>query len=180
MDEIIALIRCRLPDGPSSLSAPLARDDVLAGDERRLGFNLPALLKRLYGEIGNGGFGPGYGLIGLSGGALDDLGRTAPEIYAALSQPGADDSDFIWPTGLLPICHWGCAIYSCIACAAPGFPMKIFDPNLHASINSWDDAFFAEGLSFDEWIEAWARGEDLWEKSYGDDGAVARELLRRQ
>jgi hypothetical protein len=179
MDEAIALVRSRLPDGPSFLSAPLAREDALASDERRLGFRLPLLLKRLYREIGNGGFGPGYGLIGLSGGALDDLGRTAPEIYAAFSEPGEDDSDLIWPEGLLPICHWGCAIYSCIDCAAPGFPMKLFDPNLHARRDSWEDAFFDEVPSFDEWIEAWARGVDLWEKSYGDDGVVVRELRRR-
>ena len=180
MDAIIALVRGRLPDGPSSLCAPLAREDALASDERRLGFRLPLLMKRLYREIGNGGFGPGYGLIGLSGGALDDIGRTAPEIYASFSEPGEDDSDLKWPRGLLPICHWGCAIYSCIACAAPGFPMKIFDPNLHVSASSWDDAFFDEALTFDDWIEAWARGQDLWENSYGDDGVVVRELLRRQ
>jgi hypothetical protein len=29
--------------------------------ESRLSFPLPPLLKRLYVEIGNGGFGPGYG-----------------------------------------------------------------------------------------------------------------------
>ena len=84
MDAIIALVRGRLPDGPSSLCAPLAREDALASDERRLGFRLPLLMKRLYREIGNGGFGPGYGLIGLSGGALDDIGRTAPNLRLVL------------------------------------------------------------------------------------------------
>jgi len=47
-----------------------------------MGFALPPLLERLYSEVGNGGFGPGYELCGLSGGFAEDLqGLTLPDLY---------------------------------------------------------------------------------------------------
>ena len=184
VDEIVALVRSRQvgfhgPDESPLSCPPLAQKDALTNEERRLGFQLPPLLKRLYCEVCNGGFGPGYGLIGLSGGASDDLGRTAPEIYESFLTQAPSDLGWSWPRRLLPICNWGCAIYSCVDCTAPDFPMKIFDPNLHANSQSWADAFFDEASSFEVWIEAWGCGQDLWEKSYGDEGFITRELRRR-
>src|SRR5215510_6467043 len=87
-------------------------------------------MKRIYIEIGNGGFGPGYGLIGLTNGAPDDIGKIAPEIYNQLRSADRDDPNWKWPHGLLPICHWGCAILSCVDCTDPNFRMRIFDPNV--------------------------------------------------
>src|SRR4026207_99320 len=40
--------------------------DELELAEKRLGFQLPSLLRSLYLQIGNGGFGPGHGLLGLN------------------------------------------------------------------------------------------------------------------
>ena len=39
--------------------------DAVEAAERRFGHAFPSLLRRLYLEVGNGGFGPGYGIIGL-------------------------------------------------------------------------------------------------------------------
>ena len=55
MEAIIARVRSRLPDGPSSLCAPLAREDALASDEHGLGFRLPLLLKRPYPRLATEG-----------------------------------------------------------------------------------------------------------------------------
>ena len=63
---------------------------------------------------------------------------------------------------------------------APVFPMIIFDPNVHRDGDSWDDAFFAEQDSFDHWIADWARGVNLWERAYGDDGIVSKEVAARE
>ena len=38
---------------------------MLAETEARLGFTLPPLLARVYTEVADGGFGPGYGLLSL-------------------------------------------------------------------------------------------------------------------
>jgi len=46
---------------------------VVATVESRLGFGLPPLLRELYTQVGNGGFGPGYGILGLEGGFADPL-----------------------------------------------------------------------------------------------------------
>jgi hypothetical protein len=42
---------------------PLASRDAIARVASRLGFSLPPLLQRLYLEVADGGFGPGYGLF---------------------------------------------------------------------------------------------------------------------
>jgi hypothetical protein len=150
-----------------------------ASDEARLGFALPPLLKRIYQEIGNGGFGPGYGLIGLSGGVPDYDGSTAPALYELFRSSSTDEPGWNWPQGLLPICDWGCAIRSCVDCTEPDFKMRIFDPNVHDG-DDWADSLFEESPSFDTWIAEWASGASLWEAMYGSDGHIARILSERR
>jgi hypothetical protein len=182
-DLIIAAIRRRLKTkltdlGEPSRSQSKRGDQVdIAEEETRLGFSLPPLMKRIYTEIGNGGFGPGYGLIGLTNGVPDDTGQTAPTIYEQFRSP--DANDLKWPNGLLPICHWGCAILSCVDCVDPNFRMRIFDPNVHDG-DDWADAFFEESPGFDIWIRAWASGIDLWELMYGERGHIAQTLSTRR
>jgi hypothetical protein len=152
----------------------------LAADEEHFGFQLPPLLKVLYCEIGNGGFGPGYGLIGMSSGAPDDTGKTALEIYEQLRKGDADNPACNWPAGLLPICHWGCAILSCIDCADEKFSVRIFDPNIVGDSRMWDGSFFEEAASFDAWMTAWAEGRDIWNQTYGDSGTITLSLSQRK
>ena len=181
MDYLVAAIRrqlrAKIADmGERSRSLLKPGDPTeFANDERDLGFEFPSLLKRLYSEIGNGGFGPGYGLIGLSKGVPDDLGKTAPEIYR---QFRTRDTNWNWPVGLLPICHWGCAILSCIDCADSNFRMRIFDPNAHNG-NDWSDAFFEESPDFETWIGAWSKGVNLWDTMYGEGGHIFQILSDR-
>ncbi len=184
--DVVPLIRKRMQStmtdqGSTQRSRPLllAQKLELAADEEQLGFQLPPLLKQIYSEIGNGGFGPGYGLIGMSGGVPDDTGQTAPEIYSLLRLEPPEEGPWSWPEGLLPICHWGCAIYSCIDCTHSDFPLRVFDPNVHGDSNSWNDCFFNEVDSFEAWICAWADGVDLWKESYGEDGRITRILAQR-
>jgi len=158
MDDLtIAAIRRRLQSkitdlGEATYSKFGPGDPVkIADDEKRLGFTLPPLMKRIYIEIGNGGFGPGYGLIGLTNGAPDDIGKIAPEIYNQLRSADRDDPNWKWPHGLLPICHWGCAILSCVDCTDPNFRMRIFDPNVHEK-DDWADSFFEESDGFGIWM----------------------------
>ncbi|MFB6421263.1 MULTISPECIES: SMI1/KNR4 family protein [Bradyrhizobium] len=180
-DLIIAAIRQRLKTKVTDLGRPPSQELIpsnpsdIASDEEYLRFRLPPLLKRIYAEIGNGGFGPGYGFIGLTNGVADDTGKTVVEIYDAFrSAP-----ELAWPDGLLPISHWGCAIYSCIECLDPDFRMRIFDPNDHDG-DDWTDAFFEDSPSFEDWIRSWASGINVWDAMYGDDGHVARIMSARR
>jgi hypothetical protein len=184
MDELIEAIRHRLLTKATDLGAlshptlkPTNHSEV-AEEERRLGFQIPPLMKRLYTEVGNGGFGPGYGLIGLRNGIPDDLGKTALEIYQQFRVAGSEEPNWKWPEGLLPICHWGCAIVSCVDCADPNFRMRIFDPNVHEG-EDWSDSFFEEYPRFDAWITAWASGVNLWALMYGEEGQIASLLSAR-
>jgi hypothetical protein len=167
MDDTVAAIRQRLHAkitdlGEASYSQLSRGDPVeIANDERRLGFAFPPLLKRIYVEIGNGGFGPGYGLIGLTNGTPDDTGKTAPEIYRELRSADRHEPNLKWPQGLLPICHWGCAILSCIDCVDPNFRMRVFDPNVREQDN-WASCFLEEANGFEIWMKEWASGTDLW------------------
>jgi hypothetical protein len=82
------------------------------------------LLRRLYLEVGNGGFGPGYGLLKLS----YDNEFTGLSMYRrARENASAKWSSF--PLSLLPVCTWGCGIYSFIDCSSPEGPMWGWDPN---------------------------------------------------
>ena len=77
-DVLIARVGERAKDPRMSTDAyewstpmvhPVVAPGTLEEAESRLGFKLPILLRRLYLEVGNGGFGPSYGLLGISGGA---------------------------------------------------------------------------------------------------------------
>ncbi|MGP3934211.1 SMI1/KNR4 family protein [Nonomuraea sp. KM88] len=51
--------------GPDVL--PVASSEAVAEAEAAIGYPLPSLLRRLYLEVGNGGFGPRGGIIGVRG-----------------------------------------------------------------------------------------------------------------
>lgn len=134
----------RLPPPPSPASrAAIDEAESMAGSP------LPELLKRLY-ALANGGFGPGYGILGVRGGFADDMNRTAIDILAEVPKgywPGM-------PPGLFPLCHWGCAIYSFVHCSSG----RIYgwDPN---PVEPDDDVpFFEQEYALDGWIEAWLDG----------------------
>ncbi len=180
MADLIDLIKWRIAGAANGTQHPSAASQaIVVADEQTLGFALPPLLKRLYLEVGNGGWGPGNGILGLTGGAKDDLGCTAVEDYLGRRASSPEDPAWRWPEGLLSICHWGCGIYSCVSCLEPGFPMVVFDPNAHDDGQGWADAFYAEDIAFDRWMRLWAEGQDLWERLYAEGGVVAKAMQGR-
>ncbi|HXG67577.1 MAG TPA: SMI1/KNR4 family protein [Blastocatellia bacterium] len=145
---------------------PPTTNALVDAAEARLGFRFPHLLREIYTKVGNGGFGPGYGLLGLEGGALDDDGSSVIDRYAGFKRTHPDDPLWHWPDGLLCICPWGCAIYSCIDCTKLAAPVIVFDPNGHEKGEPWDNYFHPHRSSFSSWIEAWLDGVDLWQELY--------------
>ena len=124
--------------------------------ENLLGHRLPSLLRRLYLEVGNGGFGPGYGILGVRGGHGDDYGHTAVDLH----QQARSEAWPAWssmPAGLLPICHWGCGIYSLIDCADHQARMWAWDPN-PAPDDDLGKALFPQAIGFREWLAQWVSG----------------------
>jgi hypothetical protein len=140
-----ALAQGRLEPLPRILPATVS---AVQRAESLLGAMLPDLLRRLYMEVSNGGFGPAYGILGLDGGFRDDMKRTAVDILECRGDwPGM-------PGSLLPLCYWGCAIYSFVHC--PSGRIFGWDPNPVAPDD--DVPFFEQEYILGAWLAAWLDG----------------------
>jgi hypothetical protein len=132
--------------------------------ERQLGFSLPELLRQLYLEVGNGGFGPAYGLLGLKSGATDRQGEHLVGVYRSMKSLARESRYWRWPEGLLPLCGLGCGMYSCLDCARVRVPVLIFDPNILGQVDKtdkneavlrWTNSFWWQENAFTVWLEGW-------------------------
>src|SRR5579871_15938 len=113
------------------IAAPPALPEEIAAAEEMLGFALPELLRRLYTDVGNGGFGPGYGLFGVPCGPKRHKVDSAIKYYLGGREMAVDSKKGCrWPEGLLPICEWGCGIQSSLDCTRPEVPVIRHDPNM--------------------------------------------------
>jgi hypothetical protein len=139
----------RLP--PLTPASPAAVREA----EDLLGHRLPLLLRRLYLEVGNGGFGPGYGILGVRGGH-GDYRHTAVDLYRQ-AHSGTWSAWSSMPAGLLPVCHWGCGIYSLVDCADREARMWAVDPN-PAPDDDIGKALFPQSIGFREWLVRWVDG----------------------
>jgi hypothetical protein len=123
---------------PLTPASPAAVAEI----ETLVGSGLPSLLRRLYLEVGNGGFGPGYGMLGLAGGHTDDGRHTATDLYRAGT----------FPAHLLPLCYWGCAIYSLLDIKSG--EMWGLDPNPVGLPH----ALFPQSMTLSDWLGRWVAG----------------------
>jgi hypothetical protein len=146
-------------------AAPLAAAEQVAQAEQVLGYPLPPFLVRLYREVGNGGFGPDYGLLGIAGGATDDRRHDALAAYEEYRQLDPDDPFWRWPPSLLPIINCGCAMYLCVDCSTPTGRIVWFEPNPHEDGESWDESFVRLPCDVEQLFEAWIEGRH-WMKAF--------------
>ncbi len=187
MSSIVERVRARIQDPrlTTSINAFIPRRQslyspttlaIVEAAEAKMGFRLPPLLRELYTKVGNGGFGPGYGMFGLEGGYIDQdiinnfQGGTLAEWYFAFR--GTDDHipelkhdfDFetnfslvldlepkpdtwAWFDKLVPICNHGCWRLSCIDCSKSTFPVLFYV--------GYEGELQLASLTFDQWIEDW-------------------------
>jgi SMI1/KNR4 family protein SUKH-1 len=150
-------------------AAPPLSEDELREAERRLGFPLPPLLRRVYAEVS----AEPLGLMPLIAEARmgnadlwDD--ETVVGWYRGLRDNPSDEVDFAediaagqepmleWPEKLLMISDWGCNIYSCVDCSRPEQPVIRNDNNI-----SWS-TFALEAPSLREWLERMLDGDPLF------------------
>lgn len=175
--ELIAAVRRRAQDpatrtdqaavSPTTI-APVATEVEIVRVEARLGLRIPQVLRAIYASVGNGGFGPGYGLMGLPGGFTDDQGNSADQLYELFRQPDPEDSTWHWPAGLLPICHWGCAMYSCIDCSTDEGRVLLWDPNVWDRQTPVATVLRVGHPNVAEWFGGWAAGTNIWEQMFTD------------
>lgn len=137
------------------LYSPIA-PEVIASTEVELGFALPALLADCYTQVGNGGFGPGHGLIGLES-KYDDAFRhdlsdsCLADLYLGYREEALDGP---WPKGLLPLFIKGDGAMDCVQATKPphlithlkddGTLRRTKQP-FEAYLQSWVEAMEARG-----------------------------------
>ncbi|MFJ1811844.1 MULTISPECIES: SMI1/KNR4 family protein [unclassified Streptomyces] len=154
------------PWGWPSLPDPVDADTVVRA-EAALGFRLPPLLADLYLRTGDGGFGPEYGLLPLLDSSPAGEPASVPQ-YLANRASGHEDPDWPWPEGVLPISHWGCAMYACVDCHSPQATVLLFEPNS----GDPDHAWFVDAPSLAGWLQAWLDGTG-WYDALNDDLELA-------
>jgi len=138
----------------------VATTQELLAAEGELGFALTGLLRKLYLRLGNGGFGPAHGLMGIAAGFRDDLGRDVVALYQRYRQSDPNDPRWRWPERLLPILHLGCAMYACVDCSSETGRVILFDPSGHGEDGGWEDEFLPLAPSLSAWLRDWLSGAD--------------------
>lgn len=139
MKKILARPREAADADPQTVRfEPVPSANMLAAEDF-LGFELPRLLKSLYQEIGNGGFGPGP-LIGLPGGYESSWGDLLQTWFVMQEH---DDHEESW----LPIIDWGCSQFLLVDCE---------DLQM---VTLYDGEFRHEDYTFEGILSRWLIGE---------------------
>jgi hypothetical protein len=146
---------------------PPATSDQLHETEELLGFSLPPMLRSLYAEIANGGFGPAYGIRGAVNGFAEPTGtivqhyqghtegRTLLDLDLEAEIAQGEGEKVVpfdqWPRTLVSICEWGCAIQICLDCTSGRlFRVEPSREGYHIT---------REAASLEVWLEKWMRDE---------------------
>lgn len=176
MDEMSFVLKMRdfvisrkngMPFGPVS-------ENVVQDAEKQLGFSIPSLLRLCYLAVGNGGYGPGFGIIGLKGGYASDYG-TLLETYESLhnlllearqllkeaTRPGRMES-----SALLPFCEFGCNIFACVD----------VENIQHIVYSSEEGELWREKYNLREFFEMWMEGIDYSSRQDGIE-VVERRII---
>ena len=134
-EEIYRAVRALAASG--SLASPASMEAITEAEEA-LGFPLPPLLRRLFLEVANGGFGPPGGILGVRGcqwvGDFQDIAAD----YAWLDR----DPSGVVPHAVRPIYDWGCNMWSMVDFSDPVSPMWGLDQG----------AVFPEGVTLTDWL----------------------------
>jgi len=134
--------------GARSVASP----SQIAGVEQAIGLRLPELLRRLYLEVGNGGWGPSDGVLALGehadGALLGSLAR-----LRAMRGP---EQAYRWPDTLVPFCVTASGV-ACVDLSDPQLEVGLVPGGEEPAWSSLDAApllpFVAASLR--GWLEQW-------------------------
>ncbi|MEW1634006.1 SMI1/KNR4 family protein [Streptomyces sp. NPDC093801] len=150
LEQVTDRVRDSLREHGRPLPTPLAEGEADRA-ERVLGFALPPLLAALYTGVGDGGFGPEYGLLPL---------REAMAAYEA-----GRASDRGWPEGVLPIADLGCGMSACVDCRSETAPVLLFEPNPGDPGLAW----YHHSPSLARWLRDWLDGAGWFREEWDED-----------
>jgi hypothetical protein len=133
---------------------------VLAEAEAQLGFPLPPLVRALYTQVADGGYGPGHGVIDLIG---DEYSLVGSRILMNLQNANSPGGRW-WPERLVQFVSWGCHYFSGIDCSHSNCPVFFYDHDRAVDEVLLADCLFPEADSLAEWLSDWLDGEKLWDR----------------
>ena len=130
--------------------------------EGQLGFRLHPLLRRLYSEIADGGFGPEYSLLPLAEAVSETIAKAAQGIQAP-----EDGERRYWPFEAVAILDWGCGMNAVVDCRYPAGTVLLADPNPGAPDRAEEWGLDSESLA--AWLESWLTGVNWYTASEDDE-----------
>ncbi|MFF8931589.1 SMI1/KNR4 family protein [Streptomyces longwoodensis] len=154
-DEIIH--RIREQDAAGELPPP-APPEAVAELEALVGHPMPPLLKRIYLEVADGGFGRWGEALSLTDTtySFSDSRRLLEEYLGWRGAPN-------YPPSVVPLLTWGCAIWSLVDYSSPEGRMWGWDPNVRCPEHG--HALFPEDLTLAERLCGWLDGRDNFPKA---------------
>jgi hypothetical protein len=138
---------------------PRATAGMIAAAEEELGFRLPLFLRAVYRFVGNGGFGPGHGLVGVPG--TEPYLSTEDSVVDLYERERCRNRDAEpgdrWPARLVPICDYGCGSCACVDCSRPAGRVLRFDCDAYLTMARprRRKALRLESSSLAGWFENW-------------------------
>lgn len=161
--DLVDALRLRLKDPKRRtdgdirpvLLPPVARREDLDAAEDSIGHPLPPTLRLVLGQVANGGFGPGFGLLGvgptghridLAGGEVD---LNLQDFYRLLF-----DQDPTWNKDQLVILDYGCSIWETVSLSTGEVITFRGDTDTLEAQH-----FEATGMALEAWLLRWARAQ---------------------
>lgn len=146
------------PRGP--LFPPISLSEVEKA-ERRIGRRLPELLRRVYTEVANGGFGPDGGLASLTDG--NRAPRHLRDWPCAVSVHERNLSEGM-PSSWLFLTYGGCTMEWHVSLTAVDNPVLLYDTDGYTFGEDPHDGLCHATSSLRRWLATWADGGDVWDE----------------
>lgn len=143
--------------------APPATSAEVDAAEISLGFAVPQFLRRLYLEVGNGGFGPNYGLEGVPTNPRAPGTADIVVLYESYNwEPPPEHPTHVWPRGWVPLIGGGCLYLECVDFLHPPHAVALFDPDVSDCERPVIESLRPVAASLTARMELWLAGEKAW------------------
>ncbi|MBL7259297.1 SMI1/KNR4 family protein [Paractinoplanes lichenicola] len=151
-DEIFVAVRERVRagrpcDGDWHLDHEPATPEAVAAAEALIGHPFPPLLRRLYLEVADGGFGPSCGVNGVGENGHGCVGSMLGD-YVDWRDTPADPGDPPWTPGVVILGDSGYAVWAVLDCRSPEGRLSFLDGR----------EIFAADLTLSGWLTRWLSG----------------------
>jgi hypothetical protein len=149
-DEIVARVREHVAGSEDAL--PPAPPELVAELEALVGHPMPRLLKRIYLEVADGGFGRWGNALSFTDEdyRFSEAGPLIQTYRRWAMTPN-------YPTPVVPLLTWGCAIWSFVDFSSPEGRMWGWDPNVRRCPRH---KLFREDATLAERLVDWLDGRD--------------------